>query len=194
MSILAPSIASQYPQRKRWTGEEFDRASLSGLFDGQSLELVDGQLLEVPPMNDPHAQAIQLANYALLNVFPPAGWTIRVQCPMRLGESRPLLDFVVVPGIRQVVQHPATGSLIIEVSDTTLEFDRTRKGPLYARHELTDYWIINLNGRCVEVYRSPIGAESDDPRYGETRVYDDTAEISPLAAPRAMIRVADLLP
>ncbi|MDB5355641.1 MAG: Uma2 family endonuclease [Phycisphaerales bacterium] len=182
-------------QRFRWTGDEFDRASERGTFDGRRVEVVDGDLLELPPMNDPHAQSIQLITSALSAIFPPTQFTLRVQCPMRLGESRPLPDFVVVAGTpRQIVQHPTTALLVIEVSDTTLDFDRIDKARLYAAHGIPDYWIINLRGKCVEVRRNPFGAEVGDPQYGEVRVYSTSQALSPLAAPQAVLKVSDLLP
>jgi hypothetical protein len=54
------------PGRLDGPAKTFDRASESGLFDGRRVELIDGELLEVPPMNDPQAQGVQLAPYALL--------------------------------------------------------------------------------------------------------------------------------
>lgn len=165
-----------------------------GWFDGQRVELINGEILEMPPMNDPHAQAVQLANYALLPIFPPTVATIRIQCPMRLGESRPFPNLVVVTGTpREVVRHPETALLVIEVSDTSLEFDRTEKSKLYATNGLPEYWIVNLQGRCVEVHRNPL-VKAADPRYGEVRVVPTNENLSPLAAPQAVIRVADLLP
>jgi len=166
-----------------------------GWFDGQRLELINGEILELPPMNDPHAQAVRLANYVLLSIFPPTSATISIQCPMRLGESRPFPDLVVVAGTpREVARHPETALLVIEVSDTSLEFDRTEKSKLYAMHGLPEYWIINLKGRCVEMYRSPLATDSADPRYGEIRVVAENETLSPIASPQAQIRVADLLP
>lgn len=195
MTVLAPPFSPGRPPRHRFTGLEFDRMAETGLFDGKRVELVDGEILELPPMNDPHAQAIQLATYVLLAVFPPPVVTVRVQLPMRLGESRPLPAFAVVAGTpREIVHHPETALLVIEVSDTTLEFDRTDKASLYARHALPDYWVINLPGRCLEVFRNPIGADNGDPRYGDVRVYSAAESVSPLAAPQSVIRVADLLP
>src|SRR5258708_158074 len=128
MSIVSLSQSNGRPPRHRWTGSEFDRAAASGLFDGQRVELIDGDILEMSPMNDPHAQAIQLMTYALMEVFPPTRATVRVQCPMRLGESRPFPDFAVVEGTpREVVSHPTSALLVIEVNDTTLHFDRNEK-------------------------------------------------------------------
>jgi Uma2 family endonuclease len=194
MTALVPSGISGRPTRRPWSGDEFDQLVEAGKFDVQRVELINGEILEMPLMNDPQAQAVRLANYALLSIFPPTTHTISIQCPMRLGESRPLPDLVVVTGTpRQVVRHPETALLVIEVSDTTLEYDRTEKSKLYAAHGLPDYWIVNLQGRCVEVHRNPL-VSAADLRYGEVRVVAADETFSPLTAPQAIIRVADLLP
>jgi Uma2 family endonuclease len=195
MSVALIPYPPGRPRRFRWTGGEFDRAVEMGIFDGQRVELIDGEILEAPPMNDPHAQAIQLAPYALIEVFPPTTETIRVQCPMRLGEARPLPDFAVIAGTpRQITSHPTTALLVIEVADTTLEFDRVDKGRLYAASGITDYWIVNINERCVEVYRQPTSDASAVAHYASLRTFGETEAISPFAKPGAVIRVADLLP
>jgi Uma2 family endonuclease len=201
------TIQTGRPPRVTWTGEEFDRMSRSGLLDGRRVELIngdllekhveliDGDILEQAPMNDPHAQAIQLGTYALLQAFPPTHFTLRVQCPMRLGESRPFPDFVVVSGTpREVVNHPTSALLVIEVSDTTLDFDRGEKALLYAANGITDYWIVNLNEKCVEVYRESTRAAGDERKYGEPRIYRASDVVNLLAAPQTSIAVADLLP
>ena len=189
-----PSI-SRPPAALRWTGEEFDRAMQGGLFDAKRVELMNGVILEMPPMNDPHAQAVRLANYALLPIFPPNVATISIQSPMRLGESRPMPDVVVVAGTpRAVAHHPTSALLVIEISDSSLDYDRGDKARLYAAHNIPDYWIINLNARTIEVRRNPMGAEVNDPQYGELRVYSAAESLAPLAAPQAVLKVSDLLP
>lgn len=195
MTIAYSAPASRPPAPLRWTGDEFDRAVQVGVFDGKRVELMNGQILEMPPMNDPHAQAIQLGTYVFAALFPPQIATLRVQCPMRLSEFRPMPDFAVVAGTpRQVVQHPTSALLIVEVSDSSLDYDRGEKARLYAAHGIPDYWIINLNARTVEVRRNPIGVDIGDPQYGELRVYTEAQTVSPLAAPQATLKVVDLLP
>jgi Uma2 family endonuclease len=149
------------PRPKRWTGAEYDRAVEMGLFDHQRLELIQGEVLEMSPMNDPHAQGITLVHYALLRVFPAERFTVRVQCPMRLGaDSRPEPDLAVVSGgPREQTGHPTSALLIVEISDTTLDFDRSQKALLYARHGIGEYWIVNLAERRVEVRRDPVTGE-----------------------------------
>ncbi|HZL36923.1 MAG TPA: Uma2 family endonuclease [Tepidisphaeraceae bacterium] len=195
---MSTSIASpvfQRPPPLRWNGADFDRADDMGLFDGKRVELMDGEILEMPPMNDPHAQAVRLCNYALLAVFPPSRATISIQCPMRLGDARPLPDLVIVAGTpRQVVEHPTSALLIVEISDTSLEYDRGVKSRLYAAHDIPEYWIVNLNGRCLEVRRQPIGADIGDPHYAHLQVHSIEQSLAPLAAPQTQLKVADLLP
>jgi Uma2 family endonuclease len=67
------------------------------------------------------------------------------------------------------------------------------KGRLYAANGIADYWIVNLNGRCVEDYRQPTDA-SGDAHYASLRTFGQAEAIAPLAKPSAVIRVADLLP
>src|ERR1700678_4008818 len=108
MSSVAQLLPGR-PPRYRWSGEEFDLACETGVFGTKRVELINGELLEIPPMNDPHAMGVRLADYALRPIFPPSTTTISIQCPMRLGESRPFPDLVVVKGTpRQVTRHPTT--------------------------------------------------------------------------------------
>jgi Uma2 family endonuclease len=85
--------------------------------------------------------------------------------------------------------------LIVEVSDTTLSYDRRRKGSLYARAGVADYWIVNLVHRRVEVYRAPV-PDANRPyghRYSSRADLTPPAAIAPLALPQAAVAVADLL-
>lgn len=63
--------------------------------------------------------------------------------------------------------HPADTRLLVEVADDTLDFDRRCKGEVYARADITDYWIVNLIDRRLEVYRAP----TPDGRCQEIRAY-----------------------
>jgi Uma2 family endonuclease len=78
---------------------------------------------------------------------------------------------------------------VVEVSDTTLRLDRGRKLAAYARTGIAEYWIVNLREHRLEVYRNPRGEE-----YHTIQILGDEDVISPLHAPQATIRVADLLP
>lgn len=79
--------------------------------------------------------------------------------------------------------------LLIEVSDTTLQFDRERKQEAYSQAGVTEYWILNLRDRQLEVYREPAGS-----RYQSVTVYGEHESVTPLAAPHSAVRVGYLLP
>ncbi len=181
-----------------WTREEYDQMAEAGLFLNKRVQLVEGQVVEMSLMKSTHAAAINFTVEVLRSVLPP-GMHIREQQPLVLSSiSEPEPDIAVVSGtIRDYVQdHPMTALLLIEISDTTLKFDRQVKGSLYARADLQDYWIVNLVDRCLEVYRSPqIDPEATYGfRYGESVIYALDQSITPLALPDKPILVSDLLP
>jgi Uma2 family endonuclease len=110
--------------------------------------------------------------------------------------SDPEPDVSVVAGKREDYRdHPTTALLIVEVSDTTLDYDQTQKVGLYARAGIADYWILNLVANQVEVYRDPVpdAAWPYGYRYGTVRVYFRGMTINPLAKPAAGVAVAAVL-
>jgi Uma2 family endonuclease len=134
----------------------------------------------------------------LRNLFGP-GHRVRCQLPEDLGQAtEPEPDFVIVAGssLQFLTSHPTAALLIVEVSDTTLRYDRRRKGSLYALAGIPDYWIVNLRRRQLEVYRSPIPdpAARYGHRYSSRTDLLPGAVVSPLALPAASLAIADLLP
>src|SRR5215472_15905515 len=118
---------------KHWTRREYDRLVELGAFEGQPIELIGGQLLVAEPQYSYHASAITKVDYALRAVLPP-GWIVRIQVPVALDDgSEPEPDLVVVPGRPGDYRdaHPAHPALVIEVAESSLRFDRRRKGNLY---------------------------------------------------------------
>src|SRR6266571_5171323 len=180
---------------RRWTRHEYEKLVDFGMFQRDPVELIGGQLIVAEPQGSYHATAVGAADDALRAVLPP-GWIVRAQMPLALDEeSAPEPDLVVVRGSRADYResHPARPALAVEVSDSSLAFDREHKGSLYARAGVPDYWIVNLVDRLLEVYRDP----RPDPSaaYGwryrsmETRV--PPALVVPLALPSTPIAVAD---
>jgi Uma2 family endonuclease len=128
------------------------------LTDDDSVELLEGWLVFKMPKNPPHRVTTRLVRTALENILP-AGWYVDSQEPITLSNSEPEPDIVVVRGdTRQYLdRHPGAEdiALIIEVSDTTLQRDRTVKKRIYARAGISIYWIVNLVEEQVEVYSQP---------------------------------------
>jgi Uma2 family endonuclease len=184
---------------RRWTRDEYDRMIDAGIFaPDERVELIDGEILYVAPQKSPHATGICLVLEALRSAFG-TGFRVRPQLPLALDPcSEPVPDIAVVPGIARDYrdQHPETAVLIVEVADSSLAHDRSRKGSLYARACVADYWIVNLVDRCVEVYRDP-GLSSEALygwEYASVRRYRPEESVAPLAAPQSPVKVADLLP
>jgi Uma2 family endonuclease len=179
------------PHPKKWTGAEYDRLVEGGFFDHQRVELIEGEVFEMSPMNDPHVKAIVRVQYALLKIFPSNESTVLVQCALRLGDdARPEPDLAVAAGSPLNLQgRPNSALLVVEVSDSTLDFDRREKSGVYAENKLPDYWIVNLIDRCLEVHRNPV-----EGRYAQVFSLKPGEFVSPVASPDAKVAVADLLP
>jgi Uma2 family endonuclease len=177
---------------RRWTRSEYERMIATGLFaPGERVELVDGEILTATPQGSLHATSVRLTEDVLRAAFGP-GFDVRAQLPLALGSaSEPEPDLVVVTGNPRHYRnaHPAGALLVVEVADSTLEFDRQRKGKLYAGAGIDDYWIVNLIDGCVEVHRQPLNG-----CYCSVRRILPGDRIAPLAVPESMISVADLLP
>jgi len=169
-------------------------------FKDKRVELIDGEVIEMPAQKDYHGAATTLTMDALRTAFGRGFW-IRNQMSLDLSPySVPDPDLAVVSGSPQGVTAttptPTSALLIVEVSESTLGYDRNHKAHLYAAAGIAEYWIVNLVQRQLEVYRAPI-ADSTQPfgfRYGTRTILDPVDVVSPLAAPQAQITVADLLP
>jgi Uma2 family endonuclease len=190
----APAPPDAGVRSRPWTRGEFRRAAELGLFGPEErLELLDGEIIQKMTQGGIHVFAVKRADRLLTQAFGPDFHT-RVQAPLVLNDlSEPEPDLLVVPGTEfdYLPDHPraADGRLVVEVADTTLRFDRTRKRAAYARSGIPEYWIINLLHRQVEVHRDPRGA-----RYRSLTVYPEGESLTPLHAPHAAIAVSDLLP
>ena len=178
---------------------EYDRlVECELLGPDDKIELLDGQMVVKEPQYSPHATGIQLAALALRAAFG-GGFHVRAQAPIALDEaSEPEPDVSVVPGDPRDYrdEHPARPVLVVEVALSRLRFDRSRKGSLYARAGLADYWIVNIPDGRLEVYREPMpdAAAPFGWRYGSLTTLGPEQRIAPLAAPGAPVLVADLLP
>jgi Uma2 family endonuclease len=192
-------MAALKPQTRKWTRAEYYRMADLGWFDNQRVELMEGTVVKMPPQKNFHGIGIGLAEVAAEAAFGPRHW-VRTQLPLHLDRrSAPEPDVAVVPGGPRdytATDHPTTALLIIEISETTLAYDRGRKASLYARAQIADYWIVNLIDRRLEVRRTP----TPDPsqrygwRYQDILLLGPGDRIAPLAVPKKRITVTDLLP
>ena len=181
------------------TRVRYDRLVDAGIFGPEDrVELLDGLLVVREPQGGRHATAVYLVRAALEKVFDRT-YFVREEKPIALDDrSEPEPDVVVVPGQPRDYRdsHPAQPVLIVEVADTSLALDRVRKGGLYARAGVADYWVLNLIDEVLEVYREPVRSAParDGWKYDSVSLLRRDAAVTPLAAPTARIRVATLLP
>ena len=187
------------PRTRKWTRAEYYRMADLGMFRDQRVELIEGTIVQMPPQKNPHAIGLGLAEDAARATFGPRHW-VRTQLPLHLGpRSAPEPDVAVVPGgPRDYTRtgHPTTALLIVEISETTLAYDRGRKASLYARAKIADYWIVNLVHSRLEVRRNPVPDQGERYgwRYQDVLLLGPEDRIAPLAAPKKRVAVADLLP
>jgi Uma2 family endonuclease len=151
--------------RLKFTLEMFEHLSDTGIFGEAHVELLTGEILVKPMQKPPHAYAIQTLTETFVAAFQTRA-VIRVQLPLVLLSPppdfvEPDLTLLKLPG-EQYKSRNATSEdalLVIEVSDTTLERDRGAKLEAYARNQIPEYWILNVNETKLEVYREPKGNE-----------------------------------
>jgi Uma2 family endonuclease len=179
--------------QRRLSVEEFHRMLDAGIFDDdERVELLDGILVAMTRQGPPHALVIQRLDRALQRQLGD-DHAVRVQLPLTLPDrSEPIPDLAVVRAAdtESKEHHPRTALVVIEVADTTLHKDRLLKAVLYARAGIPEYWIVNVNENCVEVYRGP---DSGAERYRTlvTLAGDDTLTAAGL--PGLKVPVAEIL-
>lgn len=186
-------MATVNPTKHLTNINEWRRLGEANIFPPESrLELINGEILEMAPIGFNHAGHV----IRLLNFFAPLVSNkalVNAQNPLQLGDlSEPEPDFMLLKPNADFYssRHPNANDvlLLIEVADSSLTFDQNQKLRLYALHGIPEYWLLNLNDECLEVYRKPNGevyAEKTTLRVGDTITLSQLNEIS--------IRMADIL-
>jgi Uma2 family endonuclease len=142
-----------------FTVSEYHAMVRAGVLDeNDRVELIRGQIIPMAAIGSRHASCVNhLTELFILRVRPYA--IVHIQNPIRLSRhSEPEPDLALLE--RKAVyaaRHPGPDEvlLVVEVADTTLDFDRRIKIPLYAEAGLREFWIVNLVDECLEVYRQP---------------------------------------
>jgi hypothetical protein len=138
---------------------QYHRMIQSGvLTEDDRVELLEGVLVSKMPHNPKHDGTISVILRKLWTKLP-SSWIVRIQSAITLEDSEPEPDLAIVKGPeeRYLSAHPIASEIgqVIEVSDSSLENDRTLKKLLYARARIPIYWIVNLLEKKIEVYTEP---------------------------------------
>lgn len=196
--ITAP-VEEFRPAPWRCTRELFHQMREEGLFEGQRVILIEGEILAMPPVGDLHCGIVTLASDVFRSLFGD-GFFVREEKPFDVGRATdPQPDIAVAAGtIRDFLYRGLTeAALVVEVSHTTLAYDRREKASLYASAGVADYWIINIDQEPaqIEVHRQPAPDEAQPFGFGyrEKTVHRSGEILQPLAAPQP-VAVAALLP
>jgi Uma2 family endonuclease len=191
---LPPLVAVQ---PLRWNVDDFHDLCGQPRMENRRLILVAGVILEMPNPNPSHDASLLLTNEALRSAFG-GGHCVRIQMGLVLSQTTdPVPDLAVVPGLpRDYTEHPRTAQLIVEISESSLGYDRSEKAGLYAAAGIADYWIVDLVHRELIVHRDPRPepAQPEGGRYQDVKTLRPGESIAPLAAPRSLIAINDLLP
>jgi len=182
------------PRQAPITLAMYDRMIAAGVFDpaeAHRVELIGGELQMMSPIGDRHADAVDwLVRWSTLAIDRQV-LLVRVQNPLSIpgSESAPQPDIAWVTLRRYADRRPLPEevSLLVEVADTSLEFETTVKAALYAAAGIADYWVVDLVSRAVIVFREPRsgGYESRSTHRGDQLV-------RPLAQPDAALSLAEL--
>ena len=192
-AVTSAPPAALAPTRRRFTVAEYYAMADAGILsENDRVELLDGDLIVMPPIGDWHAAKVDL----FTNVLPPRlerRAIVRVQNPTRLDNtSEPQPDVTLLRWRDDFYEggHPGPVDvlLLIEVSDTTVGYDRNEKLPLYARAGIPEVWIVNRPARRIEARTDPSGNE-----YATVRYFALGEAIAPQAFPDIVLEASRII-
>jgi Uma2 family endonuclease len=157
-------MSVDFAPRYRFTVDEFHRMGEVGIFpEGNRLELVNGEIVEMTPIGSAHATCVRDLDEWLQPLLRGEA-VVSAQQPLTVefdGEPIPDITILRPRADRYRHSHPTSADavLVIEVGDSSVLFDRNVKSRMYARAGVPEYWVVDLPRRRVAVFRSPAGGE-----------------------------------
>lgn len=195
---IAGNDVPPFPQR-RFTVREYRRLLRSGALSPElKTELIEGWVVEKMVRDPIHDATLQYVADALQRRVGN-DWKLRLQSAVQLDESTAEPDVAVVPGplgrFRYEHPRPHEVGLLIEISNTTLPYDRGSKRRTYARNNVAHYWVLNVLAREIEVYLDPSGP-TEAPAYRKQAVLgiDESVELILREKSFGFIPVNELIP
>jgi Uma2 family endonuclease len=184
LQSAASPTASQAPSRRPLLRKEYERLVELGTFGEEKLELIEGEIVRMSPQGVPHAFAIELLTERLFAALGGRA-RVRVQLPFAAGDSslpEPDLAVIAPDGPRKA--HPDEALLIIEVAQTSLDYDLEVKVPLYARSKVAELWVVDVEGQQVIVHTNARGG-----RWSRVETLGRGAQLVPGAFPDVSVPV-----
>jgi len=156
------------------------------------VELIDGQIVAMSPIGNWHSTSVRLlARFFQAQV--PRTLVVDIQNPLNVGKTTQVIpDLALIRADRDPWNTPVRGQdcvLVVEVAETSLATDRTTKMALYATVGVPEYWVVDLAGRTVEVYRNP-----ESGVYRSRAIHGRGKVVAPEAAPDVAVPVSEVIP
>jgi Uma2 family endonuclease len=178
----------------RLTTAQFDRMGQAGVFpEDARIELIEGELLEMTPVGRRHAAVVNRLTRAFAEAVVAGQALLSVQNPIHLDEhSEPQPDVILLrpraDDYEDDLPTPSDALLVIEVADTSAEYDRDFKARLYARSGVGEYWVVDLQAQEIVCWRQPALAG-----YEVTIVAHRGEALSPMLLSDVAVRVDEVL-
>ena len=183
-----------YPRRRLWNVADFHRMGKTGFIHPKTrIELIEGELFDMAPIGSFHAGTVSILDRLFARIVGDMA-LVRVQSPLVLSqrsEPEPDLTLLRPRADYYLNAHPCPQDvlLLIEVSDSTIQFDRKTKVPLYARHGVPEVWlVVGPKRRHIEIYRDLEPASG----HYQTRLQVREGVLAPVLLPQAEIRLSEV--
>lgn len=179
--------------RRRFTADEYQAMGRAGILgEGDRVELIDGEVLAMSPIGPPHIGTLSRLTKLFLQRAGDTA-TVQVGGSVRLDDySEPQPDLVLLKAradfYASALPGPSDVLLVVEVSQSSLAYDRGLKADLYARRNLTEYWIVDLVHGAVIRHSDPI-----DGRYRQVAAVPHDTPFAPALLPSCVVTTRDML-
>ncbi|ELS04282.1 hypothetical protein Xen7305DRAFT_00040110 [Xenococcus sp. PCC 7305] len=144
----------------KWSVEQWHKLVESGLLEGKSVELLEGEIVAMSPEGIPHSYTNDSVVKYLRKLLEGLA-DVRESHPITLDNSEPEPDIAIVrlPETTYRNHHPYSQDIywLIEISNKTLKIDLEQKSKIYARNEIAEYWVIDLANKKLIVHTQPKG-------------------------------------
>jgi len=184
---------SQTIVRHRFSVDDYEQMIDFGILtENDRLELIRGEVYKKMPIGDRHCSSINRVTRLMVRRTGDRA-IVSIQNPVRFPDSEPEPDLSLLRPRGDFYEsgkpRPADVLLLIEISDTTIDFDRDVKRQLYAEAGISEYWILNLNDDTLEVHRQP----QPDGTYRDVQILHRGQQIEVQALPGVVLTVDEML-
>ncbi len=186
-------------QVKSFTLEEYHQLTKIGFFkEDDHIQLINGELIEMAAKGTIHETCLRKLWKELPIVIGNRA-TLQSQAPITIPpKSEPEPDFAIIKNRDDdyLSSHPQGTDilLVIEVADSSIDYDQTVKIPLYAKAGIADYWIFNLLDNCLECYSEPYQNQQGKFGYSSKRIFLPPQVISLPCFPDLQLNLSKVFP